>query len=330
MKEYRWLRSVFIAAMAAALIYAPVLWAIEKPKNYPERSVEIVVGYGAGGGSDLFARAVVPEARKIMKVPLVVVNKPGAGGVVALEYIQNQPADGYSIWVSSSTVIVTGGLLGTTKYQHIDFEPIIRAQLDTMTLMVAANSKFKTIQELVADAKARPGQQSWGVVGLATGYTSIIADNFTRGIGITPKLVPFDQAGRQHAALLGGHIDAMMEEPGPAISLVQGKKVRPLVVFAENRIRPFPDVPTTFESGAKEALGIYRGVVVKKGTPPDIVKYLVDVFTAAVNSPAYKKYEQDDFLDLRKGSKEFGEFMKAEAERATEFYKRAGVYQIKK
>jgi putative tricarboxylic transport membrane protein len=333
MKKYRWLLFFFIAAAAAVLIYAPFLWAVEKPKNYPERSVEVVVGYGAGGGSDLFSRAVVPEARKIMKVPLVVVNKPGAGGVVALEYIQNQAADGYSIWVSSSTVIVTGGLLGTTKFQHTDFEPIIRAQLDTMTLMVPANSRFKNIQELIADAKARPGQQSWGVVGLATGYTSMIADNFTRGIGISPKLVPFDQAGRQHAALLGGHIDAMLEEPGPAISLVEAKKVRPLVVFSENRIRPFPDVPTTFEMGAKEALGIYRGVLVKKGTPPEIVRYLVEVFTTAVNSPAYKKYEHDDFLDLRKGymgPKEFAEFMKMDAERATEFYKRAGVYQIKK
>jgi len=333
MKKYRWLVFVLIAATAGVLIYAPFLWAIEKPKNYPERSVEVVVGYGAGGGSDLFARAVAPEARKIMKVPLVVVNKPGAGGVVALEYIQNQPADGYSIWVSSSTVIVTGGLLGTTKYQYTDFEPVIRAQLDTMTLMVSANSRFKNIEELIADAKARPGQQSWGMVGLATGYTALIADNFTRAVGISPKLVPFDQAGRQHAALLGGHVDAIMEEPGPAISLVQAKKVRPLVVFSENRIRPFPDVPTTFESGSKEALGIYRGVVVKKGTPPDIAKYLVEVFTGAVNSPAYKKYEHDDFLDLRKGymgPKEFGEFMKAESERATEFYKRTGVYQIKK
>lgn len=333
MDKIRWKLYVFILIMAMTFIHAPFLSAIEKPKNYPERSVEVVVGYGAGGGSDLFARAVVPEARKIMKVSLVVVNKPGAGGVVGLEYVQGQPADGYTIWAGSSTVAVTAGLQGTSKYQYTDFEPIIRAQLDTMTLMVAANSRFKNIQELIADAKARPGQQSWGIVGLATGYTAFIADNFIRAVGITPKLIPFDQAGRQHAALLGGHIDVMMEEPGPAISLMEAKKVRPVVVFAEKRIRPLPDVPTTFELGAKEILGIYRGVLAKKGTPPDIVRYLVEVFTAAVNSPAYKKYEHDDFLDLRKGyisPKEFAEFMKADAERATEFFKRTGVYQIKK
>ena len=326
--------ALFLMVLACGIsLGAPFGSAIEKPKNYPERSVEVVVGYGAGGGSDLFARAACTEARKIMKTPLVIVNKAGAGGVVALEYVQGQPADGYTIWAGSSTVIVTGGLLATTKYQYTDFEPIIRAQLDTMTLMVPTNSKFKNIQQLVADAKARPGQQSWGVVGLTTGYTAVIADNFTQAVGITPKMVPFDQAGRQHAALLGGHIDAMLEEPGPAISLVEAKKVRPLVVFAEKRIPPFPDVPTTYESGAKEALGIYRGVLVKKGTPPEIVKYLVEVFTAAVNSTAYKKYEHEDFLDLRKGymaPQEFLDFMKTDAERATEYFKRAGVYQIKK
>ncbi len=332
MKKFRKNLIVFMALMTLAIIWVPSLLAIEKPKDYPGRSVEVVVGYGAGGGSDLFARAAVEEAKKLMKVPLVVVNKPGAGGVVALEYVQGQPADGNTIWAGSTTVIVTGGLLGTTKYQYTDFQPIIRAQLDTMMLMVKPG-RFKNIQELIADAKARPGQQTWGIVGLATGYTAYIADAFVRAVEIAPKIVPFDRAGKQHASLLGGHIDVMMEEPGAAISLVEGKKVAPMVVFAEKRVGPFPDVPTTYEMGAREALGIYRGVVVKKGVPADIVRYLEEVFTAAVNSASYKKYEKESFLDWRKGylnSKEFTDFMKMDAERATEFFKRTGVYQIKK
>jgi putative tricarboxylic transport membrane protein len=307
--------------------------AADKPKDYPARSVEMVVGYGAGGGSDLFARAVATEAKKLMKASLVVVNKPGAGGVVGMEYVHGQPADGYTLWGGSSTVIVTAGLQGTSKNQYTDFEPIIRAQLDTMMLMVKAGGKYKTIQEVIADAKARPGQQTWGVVGLATGYTAYIADALVQAVGITPKIVPFDQAGRQHAALLGGHIDVMMEEPGATVSLVEGKKVVPVVIFAENRVKPFPNVPTTYELGAKEALGIYRGVMVKKGVPPDIVRYLEEVFTAAVNSPGYKKYEQESFLDWRKGymgSKEFAAFLKMDAERSTEFFKRTGIYQIRK
>jgi putative tricarboxylic transport membrane protein len=324
---------LFIVLMAASFFYVPFGSAADKPKDYPTRSIEMAVGYGAGGGSDLFARAVAAEVKKSTKVPLVVVNKPGAGGVVGMEYVQGQPADGYTLWGGSSTVIVTAGLQGTSKHQYTDFEPIIRAQLDTMMLMVKAGGKYKTIQEVIADAKARPGQQTWGVVGLATGYTAYIADALVGAVGITPKIIPFDQAGRQHAALLGGHIDVMMEEPGATVSLVEGKKVVPVVIFAENRAKPFPNVPTTYELGAKEALGIYRGVVVKKGTPPEIVRYLEEVFTAAVNSPAYKKYEQESVLDWRKGymdSKEFAAFLKMDAERSTEYFKRTGVYQIKK
>ena len=331
-KKIFWALAIF-SLMVFSLIKAFPVKAIEKPKNYPTRAIEVVVGYGAGGGSDLFARAVVEEAKKIFKVPMVVVNKPGAGGVVALEYLQSQPADGYTIWAGSSTVLVTAGLLGTTKYQYTDFQPIIRAQLDTMMLLVKAGGKFKNIQELIADAKARPGQQSWGVVGLAHGYTAFIADSFVRAVGITPKIIPFDKAGQQHASLLGGHTDAMLEEPGAALSLIEGKKVIPVAVFAENRVPIFPDVPTTVEMGAKEVLGIYRGIVVKKGVPEDIVRYLEEVFTAAINTPSYKKYEKESFLDWRKGylnSKDFAEFMKKDAERATEFFKRTGVYQIKK
>jgi putative tricarboxylic transport membrane protein len=327
------MRLAIIFALAAFLTHTPVAAAIEKPKNYPERPVEVVVGYGAGGGSDLFARAIVAEARNIMKVPIPVVNKPGAGGVVAVEYLQGQPADGYTLLAGAATVILTGGLLGMSKHQYTDFDLIIRAQHDVMLLVVKYDSHFKTIQDVIADAKARPGQQTWGIVGTANGYQAYIADSFANVVGITPKIIPFDSAGRQQSSLLGGHNDVMLDEPATVISLAQGKKVRPLLVFAKERIRPFPDLPTIGEMGAKDFPGIYRGVVAKKGIPPETLRYLVEVFTAAYNSPAYKKYEASDFLDLRKGflgPKEFEAFLKEDAERVTNYFKRTGVYQIKK
>jgi putative tricarboxylic transport membrane protein len=328
-----WIHCVLVFLAATFFIMTAAALAIEKPKDYPTRSIEIVVGYGAGGGSDLFARSIVPEAKKIMKVPLMVVNKPGAGGVVALEYLQGQPADGYTIWAGAATVILTGGLLGMTKYQYTDFTPIIRAQHDTMLLVVKYDSRFKTIQEVIADCKARPGQQTWGIVGTAKGYQAYIADSFVNLVGITPKIVPFDKAGRQQAALLGGHTEVMLDEPATVISLAEAKKVRPLLAFSKNRIRPFPDLPTIGEMGAKDFPGIYRGIVAKKGVPTEIVRYLGEVFTAAYNSPAYKKYEAADFLDLRKGflgPEEFEAFFKEDAERVTKYFKRAGVFQIRK
>lgn len=333
MQGKRWMLWAVFLITSTFFIHVPLGVAIEKPKNYPERPVEVVVGYGAGGGSDIFARNIVAEARKFMKAPLPVVNKPGAGGVVALEYLQGQPADGHTLLAGAATVVLTGGLLGMTKHQYTDFDLIIRAQHDVMLLVVKYDSPFKTIQDVMADTKARPGQQSWGIVGTAKGYQAYIADSFTNAVGINPKIVPFDQAGRQQAALLGGHIDVMLDEPATVISLAKGKKVRPLLVFSKERIRPFPDLPTIGELGAKDFPGIYRGIVAKKGTPPEIIRYLAEVFTAAYNSPAYKKYETEDFLDLRKGflgPQEFGAFLREDAERVTNYFKRTGVYQIRK
>lgn len=332
MKKKR-IQSVLVFLAAIFFIMTAAALAIEKPKDYPARSIEVVVGYGAGGGSDVFARAIVPEARKLMKVPLVVVNKPGAGGVVALEYVQSQPADGYTIWAGSTTVLLTGGLTGMTKYQYTDFSPIIRAQHDVMLLVVPYGSRFKNIQDVITDAKTRPGEQTWGIVGPAQGYQVYIADSFAGVVGITPKVVPFDTAGRQLAALLGGHIDAVQDEPATIIDLAEAKKVRPLLSFSKDRIRPFPTLPTIGEMGAKDFPGIYRGIVVKKGVPPEIVRYLAEVFTAAYNSPAYQKYEAESFLDLRKGfmgPEEFEAFFKEDAEKVTKFFKRMGVYQIRK
>ena len=321
------------AALSLLVLFPPLSSAIDKPKDYPMQPIEIVVGYGSGGGSDLFARAIVAEAKKFLKTPLVVVNKPGAGGVVALEYLQGQPVTGYTVWGGAATVLMTGGLLGMTKYQYTDFAPIIRAQHDVMLLNVVYSSRFKTIDEVIADAKARPNQQSWGVVGTASGYQAYIADSFAHSVGIQPKIVPFDRAGRLQSSLLGGHVEVMLDEPATVINLAEGKKIRPLLSFSKEKIRPFPQLPAAGEMGAKEFPGIYRGIAVKKGTPPEIIRYLAEVFTAAYNSTGYKKYEAESFLDLRKGylgPREFEAFLKEDAERLTEYFKRTGVYQIRK
>lgn len=316
------------------LVSTGTVLAQEKPKEYPTRPIEVVVGYGPGGGSDIFARTVcIPARRWIKDAPLVIVNKPGAGGVLAMEYIQSQPADGYTILAGSLVAVVTAGLTGLTKYQHTDFEPILRAQYDTMMMEVLPGGKYNTVQDVIADAKARPGKQTWGVVGSATGFNAILARQFTGPTKIDVKLVPFDRAGKQHAALLGGHVDVILEEPGPISELLEAKKMKPLLVFAEERIKDFPDVPTTKELGAEAYLGVWRGIVAKKGTPKPIIDYLHGVFKKAMETGFYKKFEKSEYLHLRPGylgTEDFRKFMQKEAEFYTREYKKLGIYKIKK
>ena len=291
------------------------------------------MGFGAGGGSDIFSRTVCMKARRYLKNPLVVVNKPGGSGVLSMEYVQSQPADGYTLLSGALMPIVTSGLQGLTKYQYTDFEPVIRGQYDTMMMEVLPGGKYNDIQDVIADAKARPGKQTWGVVGSATGFNALLARQFTEPMGIKIKLVPFDRAGKQHASLLGGHVDIILEEPGPIIELLKAKKMKPVVVFSEKRIDDFADVPTVKELGAEAYLGVWRGIAVKKGTPRPIVRYLHAVFKKSMDSAFYQSYQRATYLHLRPGylgPDDFAKFLKKEAEFYTREYKRLGIYKIKK
>ena len=307
--------------------------AAEKPKDYPKRPIEVVVPYGAGGGSDLFARAACMMARRYMKSSLVIVNKPGAGGVVGFEYAQNQPADGYTILATSMSTMVTGGLVGMTKNQLADFTPVMRAQHDTLALEVLPGGKYNTIQDVITDAKARPGQQSWVQVGSATGLVAMALQQFIDAMGLDVKILSYNSAGKQHAALLGGHVDVIAEEPGPIAGLLEAGKMKMVVVFAKERLKAFPDVPTTKEIGANAFMGVYRGVAVKKGTPKPIVDYLHAIFKKSIESKFYKDYEKANYLDLRPGylgPEDYKTFLEEEAAFFTKEYKRMGLYKIKK
>ena len=144
--------------------------------------------------------------------------------------------------------------------------------------------------------------------------------------------MPFDRAGKQHAALLGGHIDLIMEEPGPISELIQSNKMKPLVVFAEKRISAFADVPTTREVGAEAFMGLFRGIAVKKGTPRPIVDYLHANFKKAMDFKMYQDFEKSNWLHLRpgyQGPDDFDAYLREQVKIYTREFKRMGVYKGK-
>lgn len=273
---------------------------IVPPKGYPERNVEIIVGWGAGGGTDTYMRAISIHARRLMKNPLVIINMPGAAGAAAAEYVQQQPADGYTLWACGSNFPLNIAL-NKIEYPVDDFQPIIRNQWDVGMIQVSADKgRFQSIQELIGYAKDHPDSVSIGGTGAAS-YDEIVLSLLAEKAGITFKYIPYESAGEMHAAVLGGHLDAMFEEPGPTIDLLESGKLKPLVVFMEERLREFPEVPTTTELGFDVTQGIWRGLVCKKGTPPEIVKYIHDIFKASAENTIYKAIEKQGYLHLRPG-----------------------------
>lgn len=332
MKVNRVLTAIFIFSISLVLLFGATSFAQEKPKDYPKKPIEVYVVGGPGGGSDIFTRTICLRARRYLKNPLVVINKPGGGGAVAAEYVQSKPADGYTLLSGALLALVESPLLGMVKYTYEDWQPVIRAQLDTMMLVGLPGGKYKDIQEVLADAKARPGKQTWGVVGTATGFNAIVASQFTDAVGIDVKLVPFDRAGKQHAALLGKHIDLILEEPGPISELIQSKKMKALMVFAEKRIDEFANVPTTKEVGAEAYMGLFRGIAMKKGTPKPIVDYLHANFKKAMDFKMYQDFEKSNWLHLRpgyQGPDDFDAYLREQVKLYTKEFKKMGVYKGK-
>ena len=289
---------------------------IQKPPKFPERGVEVIVGWGAGGGTDTYMRAISIQARRLLGVPLTIINMPGASGAKAAEYVQQQPAEGYNLWAMGSNFPVNIALK-KTKFGVDDFEPVIRNQWDVIMIQTSGEKgRFKTIQELIAFAKKNPGKVSIGGTGAAS-FDEVVLGLFSEAAGIEVKYIPYERAGAMHAAVLGGHLDAMMEEPGPTIDLLEAGKLKALVVFMDKRLDKFSSTPTTVELGYKVTLGIWRGILAKTGTPPDIIKYLHDVFKASAEHSIYRAVEKESFLHLRPGymgGKEFKELIRSEVE----------------
>lgn len=292
----------------------------DKGIAYPERNIEFIVGWGAGGGTDLFARTIAKPLEKILGTNINVVNMPGASSAEAMSYIQEQPADGYTLFAVTSDII-TNYALNRSPYGPEDIIPILRAHVDVGMLHVAKESQFKTWEDLVAYCKEHPNEISVGGVGAAS-FDEIVVNIIFNNAGVKINFVPFEEAGQMHASLLGGHIDVMYEEPGPAISLIENGDVRPLITTAEERLEKFPDVPSVTEFDYPVPPAIWRGVVVKKGTPPEIVETLEAAFKKAHESEEYKAYEKQRMLNLLPGylgSKDFYEVMNRELE----MYKKA-------
>ena len=293
------------------LCFSSPLFAADSLDGFPKRRIEFSVWYGAGGGTDIFSRTIAAPAADKVKQPITVVNMPGAAGAAAMIYMMEQPADGYSITSIGNDLPINDALQRAEfqgkKITVEDFEPVIRCQVDTGAIQVNSEKSkikgtpFKDIDDFIQTAKEKPGQILVGMTGSA-GYDEVALSLFAKEAGIQLKLIPYDSASKLHAALLGNHIDAMYEEPGPTIALLEKGSLKMLVVFSENRIEgTFNNVPTSVEKGINTTLGRWRGIGVKKGTPPELIKFLHDMFKDAMNDPKYQQWLTSTLGDLRPG-----------------------------
>ncbi|MCM3713965.1 tripartite tricarboxylate transporter substrate binding protein [Alkalihalobacillus oceani] len=268
--------------------------------DYPTRDIELIVGWGAGGGSDSFGRAIALELEDILGVNVNVVNMEGSGGAIAGSYILNQAEpDGYTLWAMANYPATY--LTGVNTNPLEAYAPVARIQYDTLGLHVTDASPFDTIEGMIEYAQENPGQLTIGGTGVGT-FDEIAATVLEREFDIELNYVSFDSAGEMQADLLGGHINLLLEEFGPVNEYIQAGDMIPILAFADERIEEYPDVPAGGELGSENlTIGGMRGIVVNGDTPPEIVEILESALEEAKDTERYKQYERDSFLHLRDG-----------------------------
>jgi putative tricarboxylic transport membrane protein len=278
--------------------------------SFPDKPVTLVVHAGAGGGSDIFARTLASsvEKDKLLPKPLVVENKPGGSGGIAFAYVAGKKKDPHFM-VTAVTSFITTPLMGLTPVSLKDFTPIANFAFDEYMLMVRADSKYKSMKDIVADAKANPKKITVGGTQLGSS-DSICTYLIEKAAGIQLNYVVFNSGGEVNAAVLGGHVNMMVANPGEALELYKAGKVRILGVYAEKRLAGSPDVPTMKEQGINAVYVQNRGLCAPADIPADARKVLEDALFKYTQTDTSKKYIKDNMLsDAWMGGVAFGKFL---------------------
>ena len=263
--------------------------ALAQPK-YPARTVEVVVPYAPGGGTDNLMRMItgIIDENKWSPVPLNVVNRAGGSGAVGFNYLINKKGDPHVI-AGATPMIVSGKIEGRLPGNHRDAMTILMiVAIDELMLSVRSESPYKTIDDFVKDARGKPGQLTVG--GTATNTEDhIFTYLFEQAAKIKVKYVPFNSGGEVTTALMGGHIDAAVENPNEIVAQIEAKKARNLAVAAKKRLQDAPDVPTFAERGYEFYWEQMRGVVGPANMDKAAVTWWQDTLRKVVNTEKWKK-----------------------------------------
>ena len=272
--------------------------AVPAAAEYPERPLTMIAAYPAGGMVDIVARPMAELMKKKFPKGVAVLNRPGGGGSVGTaEAVQAKP-DGYTTILAPLSTLVIQPQINDLPYKTPDdYEPILNVISFYSVLAVRADAPWKTVQEFLAAAKANPGKLRVGSPGEATS-SHLNLEELTRRANVKVTHVPFSGWGEGSPALLGAHIEAIVAQPGEVKPLVDGKKLRVLLVFQRTRHPMFPDAPTAKELGYDFAMGVWFVLTAPKGTPAPILKYLHDAAKAAMDDPGFVKLIADRGVDI--------------------------------
>ncbi len=285
------------------------------------------MGFPAGGPLDQHARLLTDKLQAVLGQPFIVDYKPGAGGSVGAESVARGPADGYTIMLANTGVmVINGALYSKLPYNTLkDFVPIARTAQQPLALLVNNNVPAKTLQEFRDYATKNPGKVNYGSAGNG-GISHLVPEMFKNATGLFMVHIPYRGSAPAFVDLMGGQVQFMAESIPQAAAYHKQGKVRALAVTSRERNPALPDIPTAIESGLKgfEVVGFY-GFLAPAGTPPDVVATLSDAFKQVMNNPEVRSRMVAQGADPAfLGSADFGKFLAAETPRWEKAVKASG------
>ena len=280
-----WRMAALVAGVVAAL--APVSATAD---DYPSRPVKIVVPFAAGGPADVYARVIAQHLQEALKQPFIIDDRPGAGSIIGTDIVAKSPPDGYTLLLMSNTHTVNESLFADKPFELMrDFVPIAPINYSDLVLVVNPKVPVKTLAELIALAKAKPGELTYALSGPGTPY-HMAGELFKAMAGIDIRHIPYKGSSGARTDVLGGQVDMMFDAVTTMTGFAQSGKVRALATTGSKRSRVLPDVPTMAEAGVPgyEAV-IWLGLMAPEGTPPAVAAMLNAAVAKIVSDPALQQ-----------------------------------------
>ena len=314
-------------SLMAFLILAFAVPGVQAGGEFPNRPLSIICPFSAGGGTDAVARMVAALMEQELGKTVTVVNRTGGGGAVGHTAGATAKPDGYTMTLATSDV-TSLHWMGTAQVTYKDLKAVGLVNFDPSSINVRADAPWNTVFEVQDYAKANPGKLKASGTGKG-GCWDLARAGWLIAAGLPVDAIPWVPSSGAAPALqdiLAGGIAMSTCSPAEARALIEAKKIKSLAIMADNRIDILPDVPTLKELGINYSGGVWRGVVVPKGTPDDVVAVLEKALEKAVKSPKFKEFMTKSGLGIWwKPAAEFGKFMAAEDASNEKVMKAAGL-----
>ena len=314
-------------AAALALMLAAAHTSARAQSDYPTRPIRLVIGFAAGGGNDIFGRLVGAKFSDILGQPVVVENRPGAGGRLSAEYVSNQPADGYTLLVGA-----TGAMsMATAIYPDLKYHPtktlMPLAMIGSfpLILVVAADSPAKTVKDLVEEAKAHPDKANYPSTSPAF---TIAMEQLKLKSGMPGVMIPYKSSNEMILSIIEGQSMMSIVDPPPAVPQVQAGKVKALAVTGAKRSDQLPDIPSMAEAGYPNVdVGLWSGIFAPIATPAPVVAKLEKALSQAIRDPDVSAKLKNMAVNPGGGSPDdFKKMIDAEIVKYTDVVKQANLH----